>query len=92
MLGKAIRQHWSIENQLHWVLDVTFNEDASRIRSAHAPQNMALLKRWSLNLLNQETSTKRSIRQKARRASMDKDYMIKVLKAAKTSSTSTSGV
>ena len=92
MLGKAIRQHWSIENQLHWVLDVTFNEDASRIRSAHAPQNMALLKRWSLNLLNQETSTKRSIRQKARRASMDKDYMIKVLKAAKTSSTSISGV
>ncbi|WP_353736744.1 MULTISPECIES: ISAs1 family transposase [unclassified Moorena] len=44
-LGKAIRQHWSIENQLHWVLDVTFGEDSSRIRTGHAPQNMALLKR-----------------------------------------------
>ncbi|MGD1918401.1 MAG: ISAs1 family transposase [Pleurocapsa sp.] len=52
-LGKAIRQHWSIENQLHWVLDVTFGEDASRIRTANAPLNMALLKRWSINLLNQ---------------------------------------
>lgn len=50
LLGKAIRQHWSIENQLHWVLDVTFGEDACRIRTGHAPENMALLKRWSINL------------------------------------------
>ena len=78
-LGKAIRQHWSIENQLHWVLDVTFGEDASRIRTGHAPQNMALLRRWSLNLLNQETSYKRSTRQKAKRASMDEVYMLKLL-------------
>ncbi|WP_319423409.1 ISAs1 family transposase [Pleurocapsa sp. FMAR1] len=67
-LGKAIRQHWSIENQLHWVLDVTFGEDACRIRTGNAPENIALLKRWSINLLNQETSFKRSTRQKARRA------------------------
>ena len=64
LLGKAIRQHWSIENQLHWVLDVTFGEDACRIRTGHAPENIALLKRWSINLLNQETSFKRSIRHK----------------------------
>ena len=83
-LAQAIRQHWSIENQLHWVLDVTFGEDSCRIRSAHAPENMALLKRWSLNLLNQETSSKRSIRQKARRASMDQTYMLKVLESLKT--------
>jgi len=81
-LGKVIRQHWSIENKLHWVLDVTFGEDASRIRTGHAPENMALLKRWSLNLLNRETSCKRSIRQKARRASMDEGYMLKVLEAS----------
>ena len=67
-LGKAIRQHWSIENQLHWVLDVTFGEDACRIRTGNAPENIALLKRWSINLLNQETSFKKSTRQKARRA------------------------
>ena len=81
-LGKVIRQHWSIENQLHWVLDVTFNEDACRIRKESAPENIALLKRWSINLLNQETSYKRSTRQKAKRASMDEEYMLKVLEAS----------
>ena len=81
-LGKAIRQHWSIENQLHWVLDVTFGEDASRIRKGNAPENIALLKRWGINLLNQETSFKRSTRQKAKRASMDVRYLLKVLKAS----------
>jgi predicted transposase YbfD/YdcC len=81
-LGKAIRQHWSIENQLHWVLDVTFSEDASRIRTGNAPENIALLKRWSINLLNQETSFKRSTRQKSRRASMDEGYLLKVLQAS----------
>ena len=74
--------HWLIENQLHWVLDVTFNEDACRIRTEHAPENLALLKRWSINLLNKETSYKRSTRQKAKRASMDEEYMLKVLKAS----------
>jgi len=81
-LGKAIRQHWSIENQLHWVLDVTFGEDACRIRTGNAPENIALLKRWSINLLNQETSFKKSTRQKARRASMDSSYLLKVLNAS----------
>lgn len=82
VIGKAIRQHWSIENQLHWVLDVTFGEDASRIRTGHAPENIALLRRWGLNALNRETSSKRSTRQKARRASMDEAYMLTVLKAS----------
>ena len=81
-LGKAIRQHWSIENQLHWVLDVTFGEDACRIRNGFAPENIALLKRWSINLLNRETSFKKSTRQKARRASMDSTYLLKVLNAS----------
>ena len=81
-LGKAIRQHWSIENQLHWVLDVTFGEDACRIRTGNAPENLALLKRWSINLLNQETSFKRSTLQKAKRASMDVTYLLKVLNAS----------
>ena len=81
-IGKAIRQHWSIENQLHWVLDVTFGEDASRIRKGNAPENIALLKRWGINLLNQETSFKRSTRQKAKRASMDVRYLLKVLNAS----------
>ncbi|MBE9075880.1 ISAs1 family transposase [Romeria aff. gracilis LEGE 07310] len=90
-VGRAIRQHWSIENQLHWVLDVTFGEDASRIRTGHAPENMSLLRRWSLNLLNQEVTYKRSTRQKARRASMSPAYMLKVLEAAKALPINTSG-
>jgi hypothetical protein len=61
---------------------VTFGEDACRIRTGHAPENIALLKRWSINLLNQETSFKRSTRQKAKRASMDVDYLLKVLDAS----------
>jgi predicted transposase YbfD/YdcC len=81
-LSKAIRQHWSIENQLHWLLDVTFGEDSCRIRKGNAPENMALLKRWSINLLNQETSFKRSTRQKAKRASLDVGYLLKVLEAS----------
>lgn len=81
-LARVIRAHWGIENQLHWVLDVTFGEDASRIRSGHAPENMGLLRRLAIGVLNQETSNKRSLRQKAKQAAMSPDYMIKVLAAA----------
>ena len=82
VIGRAIRAHWGIENQLHWVLDVTFGEDHSRIRPAHRPENMALLRRLALSLLHQETSTKRSLRQKANRASMEHNYMLQVLASA----------
>ena len=61
---------------------MTFGEDASRVRKDNAPENLALLKRWSLNLLNQETSFKRSTRQKAKRASMDVTYLLQVLNAS----------
>lgn len=80
-IGSAIRQHWGIENSLHWVLDVTFAEDKSRVRSMHAPQNLALVRRFALNSLNREP-TRRSIKQKSFRAAMDDDYMLKVLAAA----------
>jgi len=78
-IGRAIRAHWGIENQLHWVLDVTFGEDDSRIRTGNSPENIALLRRLAISLLNQETSTKRSVRQKAKRAAMDINYMLRVL-------------
>ncbi|WP_345940607.1 ISAs1 family transposase [Nostoc sp. UIC 10630] len=67
-IGSAIRQHWGIENSVHWTLDVTFHEDESRIRSLHSPQNFALLRRIALNALERESSFRRSIRQKSRRA------------------------
>lgn len=81
-IGRAIRAHWGIENQLHWVLDVTFAEDASRIRTGHSPENFALMRRMAISWLNQETSTKRSLRQKAKRAAMDSNYMLQVLATA----------
>lgn len=80
-LGRAIRQHWGIENKLHWTLDVTFAEDACRIRTGHAPQNLSLLRRIALNALNREKSFRRSTRQKSNRAAMENNYMLKVLSA-----------
>jgi predicted transposase YbfD/YdcC len=80
-VGRAIRLHWAIENELHWTLDVTSAEDACRVRSAHAPQNLSLLRRIALNALNREQSFRRSTRQKSHRAAMDDDYMLKVLTA-----------
>lgn len=79
LIGRAIRQHWGIENQAHWTLDCTFAEDACRIRSFHSPRNFALLRRIALNALNREHSYKRSLRQKMKRTAMDNDYMIQVL-------------
>lgn len=81
-IGAAIRTHWGIENSLHWVLDVTFGEDDSRIRSGHAPENLALLRRFAIGVLNREQSTTRSLRQKTKRAAMSSDYMMTVLAAA----------
>jgi predicted transposase YbfD/YdcC len=80
-LGQAIRLHWSVENGLHWTLDVTFSEDACRVRTGHAPQNFALLRRIALNALNLEQSFKRSNRQKSNRAAMDNNYMLTILAA-----------
>ena len=77
--GRAIRQHWGIENQVHWTLDVTFNEAQCRIRSFHSPRNLALLRRIALNTLNQETTLRRSLRQKSKRAAMNNEYMLTVL-------------
>jgi predicted transposase YbfD/YdcC len=82
LISEAIRQHWGIENQLHWVLDVTFNEDKSRIRQGHSPENFTLLRRMAISLLNQETSSKLSLRQKTKRAAMNCNYMFEVLLTA----------
>jgi predicted transposase YbfD/YdcC len=81
VIGRAIRAHWGIENRLHWVLDVTFKEDASRIRKGYGPENFSLLRRMAIGLLNQETS-KRSLKQKTKRAAMSTNYMLDILATA----------
>jgi predicted transposase YbfD/YdcC len=76
--ARYIRAHWGIENQLHWCLDVVFNEDASRIRTDHAPRNFSLLRRFALNLLRQVTS-KGSLAMKRYRAGLDDQFMLQIL-------------
>lgn len=78
-LAKLIRQHWSIESQLHWVLDVTFTEDASRIRKQHAPQTSAMLRRLAVSILSQDTSIKDNIRGKRYRACLSTDVLEQLL-------------
>jgi predicted transposase YbfD/YdcC len=78
LLAGAIRSHWGIENSLHWVLDVTFGEDRSRIRNGHGPENIGLLRRLSLNLLKRDPS-KHSLPKKRYLAAMDNDFATQLL-------------
>lgn len=76
---ERIREHWQIENGLHWVLDIAFREDESRIRKDNAPQNMAVLRHMATNLLKNETSAKVGVAAKRKMAGWDNDYLLKVL-------------
>lgn len=77
-LGKSIREHWGIENSLHWVLDVAFGEDKSRKRNKYAAQNFSVINRVALNLLKNEAK-KRSIKGKRLDAGWDNEYLLKIL-------------
>jgi len=77
-----IRQHWDIENKLHWSLDVTFNEDRCRIRKDHAPEHVAAVRHIALNLLRQEHVRHISLRQKRLLCSLDEHYLLTVLSRA----------
>ena len=79
VLGRAIRQHWAIENALHGVLDVTFREDDSRVRDQCAARNLAVLRRMAINLVGRDGSTKASVRARRKRAAWDNDYMLQLL-------------
>ena len=75
----ARRSHWGVENCLHWVLDIAFNEDHSRVRKDNAPQNFAVLRHMALNLLKQEHTVKVGIKGKRLKCGWDTDYLLKVL-------------
>lgn len=76
---EAVRAHWGIENGLHWVLDVTFREDASRLRKENAPQNMATLRHIALNILKRNTTRKASIKRKRQMAAWEPQFLTELL-------------
>ena len=75
----AVRSHWGIENKVHWVLDIAFREDDSRIRKGNGAENFAVLRHIALNLLRREKTVKRSLKGKRMKAGWDKNYLLKVL-------------
>ena len=79
LINRSVRSHWGVENSLHWVLDVAFNEDHSRKRAGNAAQNFSLINRIALNLLKNEKSAKVGVRGKRLKAGWDNDYLLKIL-------------
>ena len=77
--GRAVREHWGIENGLHWVLDIAFREDESRARVGASAANLVVLRHIAVNLLKQERSAKVGIKNKRLKAAWDERYLLKVL-------------
>lgn len=78
-LAQCVRTHWNIENKLHWILDVQFDEDSSRIRKGNAPQNLAIIRHIALNLLNKDKTVKAGVKRKRNKAGWDNEYLEKIL-------------
>jgi len=78
--GNAVRQHWAVENKLHWVLDVTFREDESRIRRGNGDEVMSTLRRITLNLLKNNTTSKASLKRKRKIAALDEQLLSELIK------------
>lgn len=79
-LGRAIRSHWSIENELHWHLDVTFGEDKSHVHKDHGAENLSVLRRATLNILRSDKKSKQSLKRRRKKASWDQSYLLSLLK------------
>lgn len=78
---QATRGHWGIENSLHWVLDLVFNEDHCRVRKDHAPANLSILRHMAVNLLQQEKTAKGGVKAKRFQAALDETYLLRILAA-----------
>lgn len=78
-IGKAIRSHWSIENKLHWQLDISYREDSCKVRKDNGAENFSVLRRATLNLLKTDKKTKAGIKNKRSKAGWNKAYMLEIL-------------
>ena len=78
-MAKHIRGHWSIENNLHWQLDMTFGEDQSKVTKDNAPENLNTIRKMALQILSRENSYKASMKRKRKKAARDDNYLIKAL-------------
>ena len=77
----AVRAHWTIENQLHWVMDVVFHDDLCRLRTGHAPRNMAAVRQIALNLIK-AANDKASIKVRRKKAAWSTDYLETIIRQA----------
>ena len=80
--NEVIRTHWSVDNQLHWVLDVAMSEDINRSRVGHSAANLALVRKFALNLLRRDKGSKGGVKARQKRAGWDHDYMLHLLSLA----------
>jgi len=80
-LAAAVRGHWRIENSLHWVLDVVFKDDLSRLRTGHGAENMAIVRHFAINIVRAATD-RRSLKTRRKRASWNPDYLASLLNAS----------
>lgn len=78
-VARVVREHWGIENGLHWVLDMTFDEDQCRVRAGHAAQNLAVLRHLVMNLMRTAPGKKRSMVKRRQRCGWDRSFMLSVL-------------
>ena len=78
-IARSIRHHWNVENKLHWVMDMDFDEDACRVRTDHAPENFAMIRQIAHNLIKQESYKNVSVRRKINKAGWDNDFLARIV-------------
>ena len=78
-LAHGIRTHWAIENNLHWVLDVAFDEDGNRTRNGHSAANLAIIRHIALNLIKRKKTAKVGVKIKCLKAGWNNDYLLRVM-------------
>jgi predicted transposase YbfD/YdcC len=79
LLSKAVRAHWGVENSVHWVLDMVFREDESRMRMGNSPENFAILRRIALNLVRRDVTSKRSLKGRRKICGWNNKYLENLL-------------